>query len=264
MIAKIARACGLPGGWDVKVYLIAPRNPESFWTFDRILPSLDKKCLFPNLSLPTVAGLTPREHEVVLCDENVEHVDLDTDADIIGLTGYVIHSKRIFELAAEFRRRGKFVVAGGTVRLAVPRAAPRQGRRALRRRGRVHVAAVPARLRGRSVGGRVPAGREADAARLAAAALRPAEDRPLPHDDDPVRARLPLPVRVLRHHRHVRPAAADQDGRAGHGRGAGDPPARARTASSSSTTTSSATRRRRRRPCTRSRTGRRRTTIRSS
>ena len=97
----------------MKVYLIAPRNPESFWTFDRILPSLDKKCVFPNLSLPTVAGLTPREHEVVLCDENVEDVDLDTDADIVGLTGYVIHAQRILELAAEFRRRGKFVVAGG-------------------------------------------------------------------------------------------------------------------------------------------------------
>jgi radical SAM superfamily enzyme YgiQ (UPF0313 family) len=97
----------------VKIYLIAPKNPESFWTFDRILPSLKKKCVFPNLSLPTVAGITPREHEVVLCDENVEPVDFETDADIIGLTGYVIHTKRIFELAAEFRRRGKFVVAGG-------------------------------------------------------------------------------------------------------------------------------------------------------
>ena len=50
----------------MKIYLIAPRNPESFWTFDRILPSLKKKCVFPNLSLPTVAGLTPREHEIVL------------------------------------------------------------------------------------------------------------------------------------------------------------------------------------------------------
>lgn len=55
----------------MKISLIAPKNPESFWTFDRILPSLGKKCLFPNLSLPTVSGLTPREHEVVLCDENV-------------------------------------------------------------------------------------------------------------------------------------------------------------------------------------------------
>ena len=50
----------------MKICLIAPKNPESFWTFDRILPSLNKKCVFPNLSLPTVAGITPREHEVVL------------------------------------------------------------------------------------------------------------------------------------------------------------------------------------------------------
>ena len=55
----------------MKIYLIAPRNPESFWTFDRILPSLGKKCVFPNLSLPTVAGITPKEHEVVLCDVNM-------------------------------------------------------------------------------------------------------------------------------------------------------------------------------------------------
>ena len=106
----------------MKIYLIAPKNPESFWTFDRILPSLDKKCVFPNLSLPTVAGITPRGHEVVLCDENVEPVNFDTDADIIGLTGYVIHQQRIFELAAEFRRRGKFVVAGGPFASLCPEA----------------------------------------------------------------------------------------------------------------------------------------------
>ena len=97
----------------MKIYLIAPKNPESFWTFDRVLPSLRKRCVFPNLSLPTVAGLTPTPHEVVLCDENVEPVDFDTDADIIGLTGYVVHKRRILELADAFRRRGKLVVAGG-------------------------------------------------------------------------------------------------------------------------------------------------------
>jgi len=97
----------------MKIYLVAPKNPESFWTFDRILPSLNKQCVYPNLSLPTVAGLTPPEHEVVLADENVEPIDFDTDADIVGLTGYVIHKQRVFEIAAEFRRRGKLVVAGG-------------------------------------------------------------------------------------------------------------------------------------------------------
>jgi radical SAM superfamily enzyme YgiQ (UPF0313 family) len=105
---------------SMKIYLIAPKNPESFWTFDRILPSLRKKCAVPNLSLPTVAGITPREHQVVLCDENVEPVDFDTEADIVGLTGYIIHKQRIFEIAAEFRRRGKFVVAGGPLASLCP------------------------------------------------------------------------------------------------------------------------------------------------
>ncbi len=97
----------------MKIYLIAPKNPESFWTFDRILPSLKKKCVFPNLALPTVAAITPSEHEVVLCDENVEPIDFDVEADVIGVTGYVVHRARIFEIIAKFKERGKFVVAGG-------------------------------------------------------------------------------------------------------------------------------------------------------
>ena len=30
--------------------------------------------------------LTPREHEIILCDENVEEIDFDVDADIVGVT----------------------------------------------------------------------------------------------------------------------------------------------------------------------------------
>src|SRR5689334_15474193 len=97
----------------MKICLIAPKNPESFWTFDRILPSLGKRCVFPNLALPTVAGLTPPPHEVVLCDENVEPIDFDTDADVVGITGFVIHRQRMFELIEIFRRRGKLVAVGG-------------------------------------------------------------------------------------------------------------------------------------------------------
>jgi radical SAM superfamily enzyme YgiQ (UPF0313 family) len=115
---------GAPAGagrrLPLKIYLVAPQNPESFWTFDRVLPTLGKRCLFPNLSLPTVAGLTPPEHEVVLCDENVEPVDLDTDADVVGLTGYVVHRRRLLELADAFRRRGRLVVAGGPLATLCP------------------------------------------------------------------------------------------------------------------------------------------------
>src|SRR5262245_16066795 len=97
----------------MKIYLIAPKNPPSFWTFDRILPSLGKKCVYPNLALPTVAAITPAPHEIVLCDENVEDIDFETDADIIAITGYVVHKVRVLELIDRFKQRGKFVVVGG-------------------------------------------------------------------------------------------------------------------------------------------------------
>ena len=97
----------------MKIYLVTPRNPANFWTYDEILPVLGKDCIFPNLSMPTVAGMTPPEHEVVLCDENVEEIDFDVEADIVGVTGYIVHRERIFEIIDEFRRRGRFVAVGG-------------------------------------------------------------------------------------------------------------------------------------------------------
>jgi radical SAM superfamily enzyme YgiQ (UPF0313 family) len=97
----------------VKIYLVTPKNPPSFWTYDPILSTLDKECIFPNLSMPTLAGLTGAEHEVTLCDENVEEIDFDVEADLIGVTGYIIHKERMLEIIAEFRRRGRFVAVGG-------------------------------------------------------------------------------------------------------------------------------------------------------
>ena len=68
---------------------------------------------FPPLSLATLAALTPREHEVVICDENVKPVDFDTDADIVGITGYHIQKERVYQLADLFRSKGKTVAIGG-------------------------------------------------------------------------------------------------------------------------------------------------------
>jgi len=38
------------------------------------------------LPLTTVAALTPSEHDVTICDENVEPLDLDADVDLVGVT----------------------------------------------------------------------------------------------------------------------------------------------------------------------------------
>lgn len=97
----------------MKILLVTPRNPPSFWTYDEILPTLGRRCIFPNLSMPTLAGLTDAAHEVTLCDENVEEIDFETEADLVGITGYMIHRERIHELAGEFRARGRPVVVGG-------------------------------------------------------------------------------------------------------------------------------------------------------
>ena len=97
----------------MKILLVTPRNPQSFWTYDEILPTLGRRCIFPNLSMPTLAGLTGPDHEVVLCDENVETVDFEIEADVVGITGYIIHQERIRELVDEFRSRGRTVVVGG-------------------------------------------------------------------------------------------------------------------------------------------------------
>ena len=76
---------------------------------------LCKQCRIhlPGLAFPHLAALTPRHWEVELKLEVIEDVDFDTDADLVGI-GTMGHSIfRGFELADEFRRRGKRVVMGG-------------------------------------------------------------------------------------------------------------------------------------------------------
>lgn len=97
----------------MKIQLVTPRNPPSFWTFDSVLDLLGVDCIFPNLSMPTVAALTPPGHDLVLSDENLDPVPLDLEVDVVGITGYPIHRDRIVQLAADFRARGRLVVLGG-------------------------------------------------------------------------------------------------------------------------------------------------------
>ncbi len=68
---------------------------------------------FSVLPLTTVAALTPERHEVRLCDENVEALDLDAKVDLVGLSFMTAVAPRAYEIAAGFRRRGIPVVAGG-------------------------------------------------------------------------------------------------------------------------------------------------------
>jgi len=68
---------------------------------------------FSLLPLTTVAALTPPEHEVAICDEHVQALDFDCDVDMVGVSFMTALAPRAYEIAAEFSRRGKIVVAGG-------------------------------------------------------------------------------------------------------------------------------------------------------
>src|SRR6185503_15903561 len=60
-----------------------------------------------------LAAITPPEHSVRVIHQQVEPVPFDTDADLIALSFFSGFAPEAYRLAAEFRRRGKHVVAGG-------------------------------------------------------------------------------------------------------------------------------------------------------
>lgn len=60
-----------------------------------------------------LAAYTPPDIEVSIVDEAFETLDFDQEADIIAITFVVPLANRAYEVAQEFRKRGKTVVCGG-------------------------------------------------------------------------------------------------------------------------------------------------------
>jgi radical SAM superfamily enzyme YgiQ (UPF0313 family) len=100
----------------VKLLLINPKFPESFWSFkwaiDNFFPA--KRTLNPPLGLATLAALCPDHWDVEIVDENIESIPLQPDADIVGVCGMGVQFARQKELLAFYRSKGHFVVAGGS------------------------------------------------------------------------------------------------------------------------------------------------------
>jgi radical SAM superfamily enzyme YgiQ (UPF0313 family) len=74
----------------------------------------------PSLALLTLANLTPKEHNVILLNENVDRIDYDFPADLVGITVTVDALPRAVEIAEKFKCKGITVVAGGIHITACP------------------------------------------------------------------------------------------------------------------------------------------------
>src|SRR3954469_13385521 len=104
-----------------KVYLIQPQFPSSYWVQEHFIKMTPYGAVYPPLGLITLAALTPAEYDVTLCDESAgEKIDYDTDAEIVGVTGYLFQREHVFAVADRLRRPGRTVVLGGPMATLVP------------------------------------------------------------------------------------------------------------------------------------------------
>ncbi|MFW2501537.1 B12-binding domain-containing radical SAM protein [Clostridium diolis] len=72
-----------------------------------------KTRMSPSLALLTIANLTPKEHEIIIENENVDKIDFDEDVDLVAITVTVDVMNRAAEISKEFQKRGVKVIAGG-------------------------------------------------------------------------------------------------------------------------------------------------------
>jgi radical SAM superfamily enzyme YgiQ (UPF0313 family) len=104
-----------------KIYLIQPKFPPSYWGQEYFMELTPYGAVYPPLGLLTLAALTPPDFDVVVCDEGAgEAIAFDTDADIVGITGYLFQLVRVLEIADRFRALGKVVVIGGPAANLLP------------------------------------------------------------------------------------------------------------------------------------------------
>ena len=102
----------------LRIVLISPRGP-----LYRHRSGIWKKSLrYMPLTLTTLAALVPPElnAHVTLVDEGIHEIDLDIQADLIGISAITGTAPRSYELADNFRQRGISVVLGGVHPTLVP------------------------------------------------------------------------------------------------------------------------------------------------
>ena len=99
----------------MKVLLINPEFPDTYWSFRHALPFEGKRCAFPPLGLLTVSALLPKSWERRLVDMNVRSLkESDIEwADIVFATAMLVQKDSLRDAVKRCKARGKRVVLGG-------------------------------------------------------------------------------------------------------------------------------------------------------
>ena len=99
----------------MKVLLVNPKFPDTYWSFRHALPFEGKRSVFPPLGLMTVSGLLPRSCERRLVDLEIEPLKTSQIdwADMVFITGMLAQKESLHEVVERCRKRGKRIVLGG-------------------------------------------------------------------------------------------------------------------------------------------------------
>jgi len=106
--------------WDgfTKILLVTPEGQKHGFDNDikpvhvnhRLIPAVLYR---PNLTVLALAALTPEKHSVEIVDDSFDPINFNNNYDIVGITVITPDAIRAYEIADEFKRRGKTVVLGG-------------------------------------------------------------------------------------------------------------------------------------------------------
>lgn len=99
----------------MKILLVYPQYPDTFWSFKHALKIISKKAAYPPLGLLTVASMLPDEWEKKLIDMSVTPLT-DEDlrwADYVFLSAMAVQKDSAREVIARCNNLGTKIVAGG-------------------------------------------------------------------------------------------------------------------------------------------------------
>jgi radical SAM superfamily enzyme YgiQ (UPF0313 family) len=99
----------------MKILLVYPKYPDTFWSFKHALKFISKKASLPPLGLLTVAAMLPQEWEKKLIDMNVSPL-IEDDLrwpDYVFISAMVVQKNSAWEVIKRCKRQGARVVAGG-------------------------------------------------------------------------------------------------------------------------------------------------------
>ena len=106
----------------MKILLVYPKYPETFWSFKYALKFISKKASLPPLGLLTVASMLPADWEVRLVDKNVKSLK-DADlrwADYVFLSAMSIQRASAQSVIDRCKALGVKMIAGGPLFTSVP------------------------------------------------------------------------------------------------------------------------------------------------